>query len=94
MVNKKNKDFYNKKETNESKFIIAFLLVSFFSSVAMYIFLINPLIVGLQGNLLVVGLIIFAVVMIFGLGLGLFINKITRNNEIDEDGYFDITDKK
>jgi len=90
---KKNKTFYNKKEDGNTKTIIGYVLVSLLSSIMMYVFLTNNLIINLQSNLLVIALIIFAVVMIFGLGLGLFIIKITTNNEIDEAGYIDVTEK-
>lgn len=88
---KKNKDFYNSKETNETKNLIGYILISFFSCITTYILLTNELLVALQGNMLVVALVVFAVVVIFGLGFGLLMNKITRGKDFDETGYVDIT---
>lgn len=74
------------------KFLITTVTASLFSSIAMYMMFFNEDIRMMQDNMLIVFLIEFAIVMIFGVGLGLMFDKIFSEKKEDEDDF--ITEKK
>lgn len=76
-----------------AKFLLSTFTASVLSSLAMYLMFYDEDIRMMQDNMLIVFLIEFAIIMIFGVGLGLLFEKMFKEKTEEDDGFITETKK-